>query len=152
MKKTVICLLTAMCMFVLTACDNVNHKKFEKSMFDSSQQTSDVKLVVKENTVDPDTESITLVFSNLSDEEYIFGEQPYLEIFLNDEWYVVPYQKDVVWNMLAYILSPHDSREHTVDLKYNFGKLKAGKYRVIKELTSTDVKTFAIAEFTIQEE
>lgn len=116
----------------------------------TSQHSSNVKLEVKEDIITPDTNTITLISTNSSDKEYSYGEQPFLGIFTEDEWHIIPYKENVAWNMMAYILLTNDIREHSFNINYNYNKLKKGNYRIVKELSSSDSKEIAIAEFKVQ--
>lgn len=116
---------------------------------DDTLSNDTVKLSVKENDITTDTEAITLVFENLTDEEYIFGEQPLLEVFYNDEWVVVPYKTGIGWNDIAHVIRPNDTREYTFVFSHSYGELTEGNYRIIKDIYNDGSKSHVVAEFEI---
>jgi hypothetical protein len=128
----------------------VIRSKLEKSTYDASQQSTDVTLSVDEKVITPETESITLIFNNMSDEEYIYGEDLHLEMEVDGVWYVVKMLENVGWNDIGYILPPKDSSENTFPIKNSYGRLNPGNYRIIKTLYSNGEPIFSIAEFKIQ--
>jgi len=161
MKKYLSVAILIVFIVTLAAC-NASKKpdisKLEKSAYDASQQNTQVALTVKEKAITPETGSITLIYANLSDKQYIFGKEPHLEVEADGKWYVIPTLKGVAWEAIAYLLRPNESREDPFDIKNYYSRLDAGKYRIVKTLSGIDAKTlspsneetFIIAEFQIQ--
>lgn len=138
---------------ILAACSSskkLDLNSLKKSSYDFSQQSKDVTLSVKEKNITPETEAITLVFNNLSNKEYIYGEEPKLEIKAGSAWYVVPTLDNAGCNDVGYILSSNKSREAALSVKNNYAKLNRGSYRVVKDLYSNGEKIFSVAEFEIR--
>ena len=140
-------------MGTITACDTakeVNTSNLDESIYDAVQQGTEVILSVKEEKITQETETITLLYTNHSDQEYIYGAETHLEVKVDDKWYVVPLLEDVGWEDIAYILSPNDTREDTFYIKANYGQLDGGNYRIVKTLHADNGSIFSIAEFKIQ--
>ena len=104
----------------------------EKSTYDTFHQNKDVVSSIKEKSITPETEFITIAYTNLSSKKYTYGEKPYLEMKIGGEWYVVPTIETAAWNDVMNILLPNESREDRLYIKGNYGQLKAGNYRVVK--------------------
>ena len=137
---------------VLTACKSnkeLDINKLEKSNYDTSQQSKEVTLRVKEENVNSKTESITLIYNNLSDKEYTYGQEPHLEVEVDGVWYVVKTLENVAWDDIGYLLSSKSNREDTFSIKNNYGELNEGNYRIIKTLYSNGEPLFSIVEFKV---
>jgi hypothetical protein len=165
MKKFISIIFLVILLVTLTACNaskELDINKLEKSTYNTSQKSTNVTLSVREKIITSETESITLIYSNHSDGEYMYGKELHLEVEVNGIWYVVPTLKNVAWSAVGYILSPNDIREDTFSFKYNYGQLNAGKYRIVKtlslkigseqysEISPGGEPIFSIAEFQIQ--
>lgn len=152
--KKIICSVFLVILAIAVAGCNSSKKldvsKLDKSLYDASQQSKDVTLSVKEQTITPQTEEITLVYTNNSSKEYIYGEEPHLEMEVDGIWYVIPVLDGVGWNEMGYILSPKDSREDIFTIKTYYGKLEPGNYRIIKTLHSDGEPIFIIGEFKVE--
>lgn len=137
----------------LTACNStkgLDISKLNKSIYDSSEQSTDVTLLVEEKNITTKTENITLIYTNLSEKEFMYGEEPLLEIEINGIWYVVPSLEDVPWHAIGYVLSPSDSREYIFSIKKYYSQLNEGNYRIVKTLNSKSGPIFVIANFEIK--
>ncbi len=151
MKRVSIVVLLIL-MLIMTSCSgyrSLNARKLEKSEYDTTMLSRDINVTVKEETVTTKTESITLMYVNTSDTEYLFGEKPHLEVELDGTWYVVPVLKGTVWIAIGYILPAKGSHEHSFSIRNYYGMLKPGKYRVIKEMYSGEESVFTSAQFEI---
>lgn len=153
MRKLTFAVSLLILVCILAGCRSskeIDVSSLKKSTYDSSQQSKDVTLAVKEKNITPEVEVITLVFNNLSSKEYIYGEEPHLEMNAGGVWYVVPTLDNIGWNDIGYILSPNKAREAALSIKNNYGKLNSGSYRLIKKLFSNGKEIFSIAEFEIR--
>jgi len=153
MKKVMYIVILIILMVNSTACKafkKLDVSKLEKSTYDVSQQSKDVALSIKEENIVKNTESITLIYTNFSDKEYIYGKEPHLEIEVDDIWYVVPTLETAAWDEMAYILSPNDIREDVFPIKEYYGELNEGSYRIVKTLYSDGESIFVLGEFKIK--
>jgi hypothetical protein len=80
---------------------------------------------------------LTLVFRNSTDKECLYGNAYSLQIYNNGKWYKVPYRVDdpVSFTSIGYMLSPGGTASMDVDWTWPYGKLPAGKYRIIKSIS-----------------
>ncbi|NMA95309.1 MAG: hypothetical protein GX974_04645 [Clostridiales bacterium] len=123
----------------------------EKSTYDALDQSSDIKLSIKEQTIDRGDEKITLIYENLSSKEYIYGEEPHLEVNIDGDWYVMPLLDNVAWHDIGYILAEKGTREDIFTITNFYKSLGAGQYRLIKKLFPDEgEEVFAIAEFQVK--
>lgn len=132
---------------------DIDVRKLVVSVYEKSRQSFDVRMSVNESIIPDYTEEITLIVSNQSDMEYIYGKKMILETEFDSKWYSLPMLENVAWTLEGYSLLPSESREITFSIKDYYGKLTLGKYRIVKELTllSSDELIFIIAEFEIHE-
>ncbi|MDF2671765.1 MAG: hypothetical protein K0R09_30 [Clostridiales bacterium] len=152
MKKFISIIMLILAFSILTACKSakeIDINKLEKSNFDTTQQSKEVTLSVKEETINTKAESITLIYNNLSDKEYTYGQEPHLEVEADGVWYTVKTLENVAWDDIGYILSPKDNREDRFSIKNNYGELGEGNYRIVKTLYSNGESIYSIAKFTV---
>lgn len=134
-----------------SSTEKIDVSKWEESIYEDSQQDRQVKLSVKEQDIAKGVDKITLVYINLSSKEYIYGEEPHLEVESDGKWYVVPMLEGVAWHDIGYILSAKGTREDVFTITNFYEGLDVGKYRMIKKLHPEDGEmTFTIAEFQVK--
>jgi len=154
MRKFTCSIILTILVITLAACsspEKMNLKSLQISVYDASSQSKDVTLTIKEKVITSKTDSITLILTNISDKQYIFGEKPILEVKSDGTWKVVPYLKTAAWDDIAYILPPGKNRELKLSIKNNYGRLSKGSYRAVKELSSKKGEnTFSAAEFEVK--
>lgn len=148
MKKiiSVFCVIILTCTF--TAC-GLNVSNLKKSAFDASKQSKDVIVSIKEKDIKSNTEKLTLSYNNTTDKEYTYGLGINLDIQLKGTWYEVPPKRGEVI-AIACILPPNKTQQEGLSIKDTFGKLKAGKYRIVKQFSSDGEALFSTAEFTVE--
>ncbi|WDV48000.1 hypothetical protein PV797_09965 [Clostridiaceae bacterium M8S5] len=136
---------------ILTSCvskeDSIGENK--KSPYNEKKFCKDVELSTTKQCITQNVEKIKLIYNNLSNKEYNFGKQPHLEININNEWLVVPTLPNRAWNSIAHILKPRDKKEQILYIKDDYGILKEGNYRIVKELFKDNENVFTVAEFSI---
>ena len=86
---------------------------------------------------------IELEITNNMGMNWRYGEYRWLEVQLDDEWYVVPTREPLYVNDIAYEMFMGDSRKHTYYMSY-YGELPQGTYRIVIDGTDAD----AAYEFT----
>lgn len=74
----------------------------------------------------------TFVISNKTEDTYIYGEPYFIEYEKNNTWYNMTPINNMDFNDIAYILKSKESKEITINWEYHYGKLKPGKYRIVK--------------------
>lgn len=152
MKK----LLTALCIIVsaalLAACgaNGLNVSDLEKSPYNAADQSKEVTMELDDAEVATGTETLNVHFANSGDAEYTFGMEPHLDVEVNGVWYVVPTVEGAAWEEIAYVLPAGEGSDMEFPMKFFYGDLLAGHYRIVKPLYAQNGSTFAIAEFTIE--
>lgn len=105
---------------------------------------------VSMRVLDHTDHSLTLEFTNDTENELTYGEYYLLEAF-NEEnaaWESVAIKNDVGFIDIAYIIESNGISRNSVDLATIYGNLLKGKYRIVKEINLYDNYTF-MAEFDI---
>ena len=99
---------------------------------------SDVVMTIKEGTLSKD--GITIVLKNNTDDEYVYGQDYYLEKYDDGSWKQASTLTGdpLSWNAIAYSLKANDSVELTLNFKLSYGELSEGKYRVIKRVSKEE--------------
>ncbi len=93
-----------------------------------------VTMKAKEGTASPT--GLTVVFSNESESDCIYGEFYTLEKKKGDSWYQVPieFEGNYGFNSIGYDLAPDSDSEWTVDWEWLYGSLDKGEYRIVKDI------------------
>ncbi len=109
--------------------------------------SKDITLTIKEDTLT--NEKVTLILTNNSDNNILYGNPYQLEIKRFDGWHRII--KNPAFTLEAYGVYPKGSTEIEVNLKNIYGKLKKGTYRIIKNIRyENEEKSFNLAvEFNI---
>ncbi len=156
MKNVIIFLYILLIPLSIVGCGKSEEKpespSFKKSKFADSELTKDVVLSIKEKQITTKTEELTLIYTNNSKTEYLYGGVDYLEIENDGVWYSVPSKENVQWNNVAYSIPPSGVSESKFPIKTHYGDLDSGKYRVIKKIGEVDipkVTNIIIAEFIL---
>ncbi|MHC1696199.1 MAG: immunoglobulin-like domain-containing protein [Eubacteriales bacterium] len=75
-----------------------------------------------------------------------------MEIYLDGQWYTPPFAGARVFEQPLFLINPKNTgNKEQFDLKFYFGDIPTGKYRVIRDYRNyeTGLEEFAAAEFTI---
>lgn len=120
----------------------------DKSDINISQ--NDVTMTIKEKNLT--NKGATLVLTNNSDKNLLYGNPYKIEIKKDGEWHKI--NVELYFNMPAFQLSAKESKEIVLDWENGYGKLAKGTYRIIKEIDyeyeEGKYETFNVAaEFTI---
>lgn len=100
-----------------------------------------LEMAMQQSTYGPQSTQLKATLSNGTRHVYTFGEASYLQRKSDGAWEDVPFQEDVAWIMIAYVLEPGESQEVTLPLNL-FGALEPGPYRLVKDVSyETDGKT-----------
>jgi len=99
------------------------------------------KYVVRDDLIDFKLEDkslnktgATFVLVNNTKETYIYSLSYFLEHEKDGVWYDLKLVNEVAFNLPAFYLNASESNEIEIDWEFAYGKLSAGKYRVIKEV------------------
>lgn len=108
-------------------------------------------MIVRDETVGPQTETVILVIQNLSGKTFEYGATYEIEKQIDGVWYSYPPEEDIGFIMILYILEPNTTAEETIILYSFYGRLEPGNYRVVKLFSSEDgTEGVAFAVFTVK--
>jgi hypothetical protein len=155
MKKLLILFCIFFISILFSGCEKheIKTSTLEQSHFKISDINNDVILSIKENSITSETNEITLVYTNRSKAEYLYGGIDYLEVEKDSKWYALPSKEGTEWHMVAYTLKPDGIAESSFSIKTYYGDLAKGKYRIIKTLSqfdNTKIESYTVAEFTVK--
>ncbi|HKL79905.1 MAG TPA: immunoglobulin-like domain-containing protein [Mobilitalea sp.] len=132
-------------------CNSADYKDYEPTPYAETNFSENVKLSIKGTKVTTVTNEITLVFENLTNEDYTFGKEFIIEVLHKKKWLVVPYKSDIGWDGIGYVVQANDTIENTIVLSHAYDELPEGQYRIIKKIMNTKLaKEYIIAEFKIE--
>ena len=103
------------------------------------------EIATQYDTYAPDAEVIHAVLYNGSDESLHFGADWSMEVLRDGSWYRLPFVENACWISIAYELMPGGSFPFEVHTSMLAQSLKAGTYRIIKEISGVP----CAAEFTV---
>ncbi|HWR22330.1 MAG TPA: immunoglobulin-like domain-containing protein [Feifaniaceae bacterium] len=95
---------------------------------------SGLKLTMKRSAYSPGSAEVKGLIKNGTDYTVTFGEASYLQRKADGVWKDVPFNGDVAWIAIAYILEPGESREVALSLSL-FSRLEEGTYRLVKDVS-----------------
>ncbi len=116
---------------------------------------SGLKLTMKQSTYSPDSAQVKGLLHNGTDYTVTFGEASYLQQKKDGVWKDVPFNGDVAWIAIAYILEPGESKEVALPLNL-FSELEEGTYRLVKDVScdignGQTVQTKVVGQFRIED-
>ena len=97
----------------------------EDSLIDLHDDTDGITMTL----VDSNRETVNVVFSNDSNEEWMYGQGFFLTVLLDNEWYIVPPPMELVFTLEGLIVPPGGEAHHTYNLSI-YGDLPSGTYRI----------------------
>lgn len=102
---------------------------------ESEGKASALTLSVKETAITPDTEPITIVIENNTDEEYTYGEEYSLERQTDGGWTKLEYLPNTAWNDIGIIVPARGKSEHQIRPANFYGEdaLTPGYYRYVSK-------------------
>lgn len=139
-KKNVFILTVLLLLAFLSACQKT--VDLEPSAYQDSDlnQLDGVTMLVTPTEYPVTTESIALTIKNESNEEHSYGVEFKLEKEIAGEWYEVPFEGEVSWIMIAYILEANSENNETISFDLlDKNTLTEGNYRLIKQISGQAV-------------
>lgn len=137
MSKSILLFLFVI-MIALSGCSNStswNTDIMEKGLNSSEFSNDKVSASIKENDMASDSQSIIILWENRTDSEFIYGQEPRLEVRIDTKWYIVPVKDGIAWTAIAIQLKPNSTNEYKEDLGLLYDNLIAGHYRYIKSFS-----------------
>ncbi len=143
MKRRRFCFLLLL-LLILTSCrmQAFRPTDLERSTVNLTQGSIEGR--IKEETIQTIHEPLTLLFENLTADEYYYGVPFTLEVWLEDSWYQVPFDEPVSFIEIAFLLEANATTEEGISLATYFDELPPGTYRIMK-VFQTENRTVTIA-------
>ncbi len=85
---------------------------------------------------------ITVRINNSTDEPVVFGEDFILEVNDGHEWYSLPFDENIMFTSIGYILENGNTTQWSTDFEILYGQLSAGQYRIIKSISPEQQETY----------
>ena len=108
--------------------------------WDFINKIDDISLRVKNETIT--SKGATFIMKNISENEYEYGADWYIEYKDNDHWKELETitGDPLVWTAIAYVIKPNEEKELNIDWSYGYGELKKGTYRFMKKVSKSENK------------
>lgn len=150
MKTSIGMIIIMVFMLTMTACAQA--PDIDSLALSEHGELVDAGLVMRiaDETVTTETDTVVIGYTNNTDIEFVFGEEPRLEIESEGGWYVVPVKEAAAWEDIGYILPPNESEEKEFSLKFFYENLNPGHYRIVKTFFADGNSTAVAVEFDIQ--
>ena len=109
--------------------DNDEMEELEKYL----NAVNDGSMSIKEGTLT--NSGLTLIITNLSNEEITLGEEYSIDKKENGKWKpLTPIIDNYGFIAIGYVLKPNNNFETKIDWKELYGELEVGEYRLIKNI------------------
>jgi hypothetical protein len=119
----------------------------------TGEQMKNVQLLGEKSSVDTDEKTLGLTILNNTGKTIEFGSRLTLETLINDAWYnindMINENVNLAWTDILYMLGSGKSKEAKFHLSY-YQPLPAGRYRLIKEVTTDVTRGYAAYEFNVE--
>jgi len=130
--STIILLVVAVIFSSCAKSAGWNTSKMEKGYAAAEISSGIITASIAETDLEASSKSITILFENRTDQEFMYGQDPHLEVLIDQEWYTVPIRDGSAWTDIGIILSPNASNLYKEVLSFYYDDLIAGHYRYIK--------------------
>lgn len=122
--------------------------KLERSQAEAI--SDDVTMHLSENVVREGCPELSLTLMNHTAQEFTYGTQYTLEVYLDGAWYIIPADEDLYFTAIGVVLGADGINSEQIDLAdYYSGALPEGRYRIVKEIYGAGADQYTAAEFTI---
>ena len=157
MKKTILTILLCVSLITyLTGCSN--KEELEKPYIGEESTIKiatdrEIELSIKEGTLTD--AGATIVFTNISDKDYIYGVPFSVEVKKDGKWHVI--HADMSFILPGFTIKAGETKEMEITWEPGYGKLENGTYRVIKDVGYRNKndqyeKFYIAAEFNIDKD
>ena len=113
--------------------------------------SSDVTMRLSQEEFRSVPSELSLVITNHTGEEYTYGSEYRLEVYLNDQWYILPAEEELYFTSIGVMLQPDGINSENIAPEEYREHLPAGHYRVVKDFYGAGGEITAAAEFSISE-
>ena len=135
MRKVFLMLLFGIAIIGLTGCvKEKNGFVLDGKSNKIISTDKNVELSIKEDSLT--SRGVTLILTNNTNKLLHYDEEYVIEIKDNDDWYVI--DNDFFVNNPLWDVEKNSKKEIELNWKSSYGKLKKGKYRIIKKVFFED--------------
>lgn len=109
-----------------------------------------ITMEIKEGTLS--NKGLSVVITDLSDRDNIYGVDYFVEKYQDSSWKKLDSKIDMVFNSVGLKKNENNVLEFDINWLSYYGRLKPGKYRLVKNTTTTGegIKHFLTVEFNIK--
>ena len=155
-KKIITILLCGFLIICLTSCGNKELEEPDKEPFIGEEATTEIvtdkkiELSIKDGTLT--NTGATVVLSNKSNREYMYGLPYSIQIKQDGKWHII--NAILNFDLPLFSIASGETKEIDLNWESSYGKLEKGTYRIIKEIEYKDEKDkdenfFIAVEFNI---
>ncbi len=128
-------LVLSFVLFILSACGNSadGEEVGEKTPYEDVNTLEGVHLELDKDVYDAEGDTFTLTVTNHSNQEISYGVSFTVEKQVDDDWYTVEPEEDMMFIMIAHILEPDQEQEEQINMEY-YEPLSEGTYRVVRQI------------------
>ena len=150
MRKWISAAAVGMALMALVSCGKSDH--FDPNTLEQStvgELSSDVTMRLSQEEFRSVPSELSLVITNHTGEEYTYGSEYRLEVYLDDQWYILPAEEELYFTSIGVMLQPDGINSENIAPEEYREHLPAGHYRVVKEFYGAGGEITAAAEFSI---
>lgn len=109
-----------------------------------------VSMIIKDGTLT--NKSATVIITDTSDKENIYGEFYKIEKLENDNWVELKANQEMFFNDIGYVVNDEKKLELDINWEMFYGQLTSGRYRIVKSTSEVGegIVHYITVEFTIE--
>ncbi|MDX8046888.1 immunoglobulin-like domain-containing protein [Gracilibacillus sp. S3-1-1] len=147
-KQTKACIWFILVLFLfLAGCQEDLTETLSKSEYGDIVEQEEYKMTLEKDKYPENVDLITMEIFNNSDTDITFGLEHSVEIYVDGNWYQIPFKKDAQFQAIGVIVKPGESYSQNVAVDQLDFSFIPGRYRVIKPILPEVVVS---AEFEIE--
>lgn len=112
--------------------DNVNEIDNKVDYLPEIKNPEGISMIIQKGTLT--NKSATIIITDTTGKENIYGQEYRIDKYENNSWKVldIVFEGNYGWNSIGYIVDDYNKLEFNIDWEWLYGKLKKGKYRIVK--------------------
>lgn len=132
--------------------EQINNKIYVNKDISDIETLTDVDM----KAINVKNGSLTVVITDHSKNEFIYGSSYRIDYERNGKWYYLSPKHELTFNFMGYYPDKNGKLTFNIDYTYGYGLLDKGKYRIVKDVIRRDdpcetecKKYYITAEFNI---
>lgn len=114
--------------------EQINNKIYVNKDISDIETLTDVDM----KAINVKNGSLTVVITDHSKNEFIYGSSYRIDYERNGKWYYLSPKHELVFNSMAYYPDKNGKLTFNIDYTYGYGLLDKGKYRIVKDVIRRD--------------